>query len=173
MTRATRVAVTSPGIDPMALWTAMATLIKAPEQYRFEVTSTGIYAQPGQGLCALLSIGHAAGLVEIPEDGCDKYCDPDCSGKWCWTPAHYLMADFDTGYSFTDTCGCHSGGLHLRLVSALGDWLTKQGATWLWWDESGDGWHHGPDWGSLASHREACTAHAAIPAPPALPRKAA
>ena len=165
MTRSTEVAVTSPGIDPMEMWTVMATLIKAPEQYRFEVTSLGIHAHLGQGLCALLDLRHAVGQVLIPEDGCDEYCDSECTGEWCWGPAHYLMADFDTAYSYTGDCGCHSGGLHIQLVSGLGAWLDSKGATWAWWDESGDGWNHGPDWGSLASHGGACLRHRAIPAP--------
>lgn len=173
MTRSTHVAVTSPGIEPMAMWRVMATLINAPEQYRFEVTSQGIHAHIGQGLAALLDLTHAVGQVLIPDGGCDEYCEPDCSAEFCWEPAHHLMADFDTAYSYTAPCGCHSGGLHIQLVSELGAWLTDQGATWLWWDESGDGWRHGPDWGSLASHGSACPTHAAIPAPPALIRKAA
>jgi hypothetical protein len=173
MTRSTEVIVTSPGVDPTEMWTVMATLIKAPEQYQFETTSKGIYAHLGQGLCALLHLEHAVGQALIPEGGCDEYCEPDCTGTWCWEPAHYLKADFDTGYGYTDpTCGCHSGGLHIRLITGLGDWLTRQGATWLWCDESGNGWNHGPDWGSLVSHNEACSVHAAIPAPPALLRKA-
>jgi hypothetical protein len=173
MTRSTRVAVTSPGIDPMEMWRTLATLIQAPEQYRFAADADGIHAALNQGLCALLDLDFAVNLVEVPEGRCDEYCDPDCSGEFCWEPAHYLMADFDTAYSYTDPCGCHSGGLHIRLVAGLGDWLTQQGATWLWWDESGEGWNHGPDWGSLASHGGACPTHAAIQAPPALTRKAA
>lgn len=167
MTRSTKVAVITPGIDPMSMWRVMATSIKAPEQYRFEVTAKGIYAHLDQGLDALLHIEHAVGQPLIPENGCDGYCIPDCSAWWCWEPAHYLMAAFDTTYSYSAPCGCHSGGLHIQLVSELGDWLNRQGATWLWWDESGDGWNHGPDWGSLASHGSACAQHAAIPAPPA------
>jgi len=171
MTRSTRVAVTSPGIHPMAMWRVMATLIKAPEHYRFDVTETNIGAIPGQGLVALLDLDHAQGHL-MPESGCDEWCEPDCTGDYCWEPAHYLMADFDTAYAHTDPCGCHSGGLHIRLVSALCAWLTDQGAAWCWFDESGDGWRHGPDWGSLATHSGACAQHAAIPAPPALLRKA-
>lgn len=166
MTRSTRVAVTSPGIDPMTLWRVMATLIKAPEQYRFEVKPHGIHAALGQGLDALMDLDHAGGLL-TPEGGCDEYCLPDCSGTWCWSPAHYLMADFDTGYAFKSPCGCSSGGLHVRLVSGVGDWLDRAGASWQWYDESGDGWNHGPDWGSL--YDGACSTHRLIPAPPARP----
>lgn len=164
MTRSTRVAVTSPGVEPMAIWRVMATLIKAPEQYRFEVTSVGIHAHLGQGLDALLDLTHAVGLVEIPAEPCDEWCDSDCS-RWLHDPAHYLMADFDTAYSFTAHCGCRSGGLHLRLVHELGLWLDAQGATWEWFDESGDCWNHGPDWGSLVSHDGACSIHRRLPAP--------
>ncbi len=165
MTRATQVAVTSPGVDPMETWRTMATLIHAPEQYRFTVNSTAIDAAPNQGLCALNDLDHGNGDL-IPEDGCDEYCEPTCSGEWCWGPAHYIMARFDTAYSFTDSCGCHSGGLHLRLVAGLGAWLSEQGATWLWWDEEGDGWRHGSDWGTLGDPRGVCPAHRDIPAPP-------
>jgi hypothetical protein len=165
MTRSTEVIVTSPGIDPMDMWRVMATLIVAPEQYRFEVTSQGISAHLNQGLCALMSLDHAVGRVLIPEGGCDKWCEPDCSATWCWAPAHYLKADFDTAYSYTGSCGCHSGGLHICLVSGLGEWLDQQGATWLWRDESGDAWRHDDTWGSLGDPREACPTHRAIPAP--------
>lgn len=165
MTRSTRVAVTSPGIDPMSMWRTMATILRAPEQYRFEVTATGIHAALGQGLDALMDLDHAADLSQIPARGCDDYCEPDCSGEWCREPGHYLMADFDTAYGATDPCGCHSGGIHIRLVSALGAWLDQQGAAWRWYDESGDGWNHGPDWGTLGDPREACLIHRSIPAP--------
>lgn len=164
MTRSTEVAVTSPGIDPMEMWRVMATVLRAPEQYRFEVKPTGIHAALGQGLDALMDLDHAGGDL-IPESGCGEYCEPDCSAEWCWGPAHYLMADFDTAYGATDPCGCHSGGIHIRLVSQLGEWLDQRGATWLWWDESGDGWRHGHDWGTLGDPREACPTHRAIPAP--------
>ena len=167
MTRSTRVAVTSPGVDPMTMWRVMATNLRAPEQYRFEVSDTSIHAALSQGLDALMDLAFAADGGQVPERGCDDFCVADCSGTWCWEPAHYLMADFDTAYGATDSCGCHSGGIHVRLVSALGAWLDQQGATWQWYDESGDGWEHGPDWGTLVHHREACPTHAAIPAPPA------
>lgn len=166
MTRSTEVIVTSPGIDPMWMWRVMATLIKAPEQYRFEVTATGISAHLSQGLDALMRLDHAVGQVLIPEDGCDlAWCESDCEGTWCWSPAYYLKADFDTAYAYTGPCGCHSGGLHIDLVSRLGAWLDEQGASWVWSDESGDGWRHGHDWGSLGDPREACPKHRAIPAP--------
>lgn len=167
MTRSTLVVVTSPGVDPMEMWRTMATLIHAPEQYRFTVSEDGIHAALGQGLCALMDLDHKGGAL-IPEQGCDDYCEPTCSAEWCWGPAHYIKADFDTAYGFTEACGCHSGGLHLRLVAGLGDWLTQQGATWQWWDESGDGWRHGSDWGTLGDPREACAEHRRIPPPRAL-----
>lgn len=172
MTRSTEVAVTSPGIDPHEMWRTMATILRAPEQYRFEVTPTGIHGGMGQGLDALMDLRFNPDLSLVPEDGCDEYCEPDCSAEWCWGPAHYLMADFDTAYSATDPCGCHSGGIHIRLVSQLGAWLDAQGATWQWYDESGNGWRHGSDWGTLGDPREACPAHRAVPAPPAALAKA-
>lgn len=166
MTRSTRVAVLTPGITPMDMWRQMATILRAPEQYRFEVKPDGIHAALSQGLeDALMDLGHGIAGALVPEKRCDDYCQPDCSAEWCWEPAHYLMADFDTAYGATDSCGCHSGGIHIRLVSALGDWLNEQGATWLWYDESGDGWRHGDNWGTLGDHREACPIHRAIPAP--------
>lgn len=168
MTRSTRVAVTSPGIAPMAMWRVMATILGAPEQYKFTVSETGIHAALGQGLDALMDLDHAPDGDLIPEGGCDEYCEPDCSGQWCWEPAHFLMADFDTAYGATDPCGCHSGGIHIRLVSALGEWLDRHGAEWLWYDASGDGWRHGPDWGTLGDPREACAAHRSLPPPPIL-----
>lgn len=167
MTRSTRVAVTSPGIDPMDMWRVMATLVRAPEQYRFEVTSLGIHAHLGQGLCALLDLTHAVGGAQIPRDPCDEDCGDPCESGWAHDPAHYLMADFDTAYIFTASCGCRSGGLHLQLVHELGHWLDQQGATWEWYDESGDGWHHGPDWGSLGCLLSVCAIHRGIPAPAA------
>ena len=165
MTRSTLVAVTSPGIEPMTMWRQMATILRAPEHYRFDVKPTGIHADLGQGLDALMDLLHGVDGAQVPEKGCDDYCEPDCDSAWCWSPAYYLQADFDTAYGATDTCGCHSGGIHIRLVSQLGAWLDERGATWLWWDESGDGWAHGDDWGTLGDYREACPKHRAMPAP--------
>lgn len=164
MTRHTRVAVTSPGVDPMDMWRTMATLLRAPEQYRFDVTSNGIHADLNQGLDALMWLDHTNDVL-LPEGGCDRYCDLDCDATWCWEPAHFVMAHFDTAYSYTGPCGCHSGGLHIVLVSGLGEWLDQQGARWLWYDESGDGWRHGHDWGTLADPRGACAPHRATAAP--------
>lgn len=165
MTRSTRVAVLDPGIEPMDLWATMATLIKAPEQYDFEVRPTGIHGAPNQGLPALLDLTHGIDGALIEADVCDsRWCEAPCT-EW-HDPAHYLMADFDTAYSYTDPCGCHSGGLHLRLVSELGSWLNARGVRWAWYDESGDEWAHGSDWGTLAG--SACLQHQQIPAPPAV-----
>ncbi|WP_372733584.1 hypothetical protein [Nocardioides sp.] len=164
MTRSTRVAVLTPGIDPEAMWREMATILRAPEHYQFEVKPDGVHAALGQGLDALMDLTHGRGEL-VPERGCDDYCAPDCPSDWCFEPAHYLMADFDTAYGATDSCGCHSGGIHVRLVSALGDWLDQQGAEWAWHDESGDGWRHDDTWGTLIGHGGACPTHASIPAP--------
>lgn len=170
MTRSTRVAITSAGLDPMTVWRVMATALMAPEQYRYRVTATSISADLGQGLDAAMDLKFSADGNEVPASGCDEYCLTECDGTWCWEPAHFLMADFDTAYGATLSCGCHSGGIHIRLVSALGSWLDQQGATWRWYDESGAGWDHGSDWGALAGHREACPTHAALPAPAAVAR---
>ena len=105
----------------MEMWRVMATILRAPEQYRFKVTETGIHADLCQGLVALMSLDFAPDNALIPAKGCDDHCDAGCSGEWCREPAHYLMADFDTAYGATDPCGCHSGGIHVRLVSALGN----------------------------------------------------
>lgn len=165
MTRSTRVAVLTPGIEPMEMWRQMATILRAPEHYQFRVTPGGIHAAIGQGLDALMDLDHGLDGAAVPEGGCEEYCDPDCTGTWCWEPAHYLMADFDTAYGATDPCGCHSGGIHVRLVSQLGDWLDERGAQWAWYDESGDGWRHDHTWGTLVSHGEPCPTHAAVRAP--------
>jgi hypothetical protein len=171
MTRSTEVIITSPGIDRHELWAKCAALINAPEQYRFEVTSKGIHAHIDQGLCALLDVRHAVGGGLVPAEECDPEwpCAEPCDG-WLHDPAHYLMVDFDTAYAHVQPCGCHSGGLHLRLVYELGLWLTERGASWEWFDESGDCWNHGPDWGTLGDPREACPLHRSLPAPPAQKR---
>lgn len=166
MTRSTELAVTSPGIDPHLFWRVMATALRAPEQYRYEVKPDGIHAALGQGLDALMDLRFRPdGGLRVQPGEHSKWCESEDRAE-CWCPpAHYLLADFDTAYGATDPCGCHSGGIHIRLVSQVGAWLTEQGATWEWCDESGDGWFHGPDWGTLAGHREACEVHRAIPAP--------
>jgi len=145
----------------------MATLIQAPEQYRFNITATGIHAELCQGLCALLDLTYAPDGALIPAEECDEWCELPCDHGWLHDPAHYLMADFDTTYSFTAPCGCHSGGLHLDLVYRLGRWLDERGANWEWFDESGECWNHGPDWGTLGDPRGACAEHRRLPAPPA------
>jgi hypothetical protein len=163
VTRSTLVAVLDPGIAPMDMWATMATLIRAPEQYRFTVGPGAIHAEIGQGLCALLDLSHGVDGALVPAEGCDDWCESSCDAKHDVQPAHYLLADFDTAYSYTAPCGCHAGGLHPQLVSQLGAWLDSQGIRWAWYDESGDGWAHGPDWGTLAG--SACPEHRRIPAP--------
>lgn len=164
MTRSTEVIVTSPGIDPQQMWRVMATILRAPEQYDFTVNADSIRARLGQGLDALMDLEFKAD-ASLRSDGEHEkdWCD---GGDACWCdPAHYIKADFDTAYGATDSCGCHSGGIHIRLVSQLGAWLDEQGATWAWRDESGDGWQHDDTWGTLGDPREACPLHRAI-APP-------
>lgn len=168
MTRSTEVIVTSPGVDRDLMWRVMATLIMAPEQYRYTETPTGIHAAIDQGLCALMDLSHAPDMALIDGEAHDSWChDPDdpCDGRY-HDPPHYLKADFDTGYAYEASCGCHSGGLHIQLVSRLGRWLDEQGATWRWYDESGDGWNHDDTWGSLGDPRGVCEKHRRIPAPP-------
>jgi hypothetical protein len=51
------------------------------------------------------------------------------------------MVHFDTAYGYrADSNGASCGDLHAWLVREIGAWATEQGASWRWYDESGNGW---------------------------------
>lgn len=147
MTLHTRIAVTSPGVDARAAFDHARDLIGATDRYVWREDGDGGYSmQLGQGLPALMWVDVSDGQPEQHDD----WCEPDCSGEY-HDLGHYVMVHFDTGYAYTAPNGASCSDLHAWLVDEMGRWLTERGATWEWYDESGDGWNHGDGWGTLGS----------------------
>lgn len=158
MTLHTRIAVTSSGVDLREAFDEGRRLIGADDRYTsFELpdptsdseyrrTATpSLHMEMGQGLPALLWVEVGDGVAEA----CDpEWCESDCSRQY-HDPAHHTMIHFDTSYSYTEPNGASCSDLHAWLVQEFGKWLTERGATWEWYDESGDGWDHGEGWGTL------------------------
>jgi hypothetical protein len=144
--------VTSPGVDPRAAFDKMRELIGAtdahtwwespqpdsPNKYRHTM-SRGYHMDIAQGLPALMWVDYerAGGLVS--DGGHNEWCDDDCSGKYD-DPAGYVEINFDTGYAYTAPNGASCGDLHAWIAREITAWLDAQGATWVWFDECGEGW---------------------------------
>ena len=169
MTLHTRVLVTSPGIDPAAVFVKMRQIIGAGEQYdtftspdptsdnKYRRTmGPGFHMEAGQGLPALMWVDHWNGALS-PAHEHDKWCgpwdesgpiagaDPECSPD----PRGYIEINYDTSYSYRADNNASCSDLHAWITQEVGQWLDAQGAAWQWYDESGDGWDHGPGWGTL------------------------
>lgn len=151
MTLHTRVMVTSPGVDPAAVFVKMRQIIGAGEQYdawtspepdsddEYRRTMTpGYHMTLGQGLPALMWVEHNNGAL-VSDGGHQEWCESDCSGDYD-DPAGYIEINYDTAYGYAAKNGAGCGDLHAYITREIGTWLTMQGASWVWYDESGDGW---------------------------------
>lgn len=158
MTLHTRIAVTTPGIDLREAFDMARGLIGAGDEHTsFELPDPlsdnpwrrererSLHMDMGQGLPALMWVTEGDGVAEP----CDpEWCEADCDRRY-HNPAHHTMIHFDTAYGYTEPNGASCSDLHAWLVREVGKWLTERGATWEWYDECGDGWAHGPGWGTL------------------------
>lgn len=149
MTLHTRVMVTSPGIDSRAAFVRMRELIGAGEQYsawdspdptsdnRYRHTMTpGHHMDLGQGLPALMWVDHNNGALLSRGEFHDDDCEAGC---YCG-PEGYVEINYDTAYGYRAENNASCGDLHAWITREIGQWLTDLGATWQWYDESGDGW---------------------------------
>jgi len=168
MTLHTRVKVMSPGIDPRETFVKMRQIIGAGEQYSAwespqmdseneyrHTMSPGFHMDLGQGLPALLWVDHWRGELE-PAHEHDKFCyEWDESGsptdklECDPEPRGYIEINYDTAYGYRADNNASCSDLHAWITQEIGAWLDRHGATWEWYDESGDGWGHGPGWGTL------------------------
>lgn len=148
MTLHTRVMVTSPGVDAQAAFDKMRELIGATDEHKWFETpdptsenkylrtaAPGLHMEIGQGLPALMWVDAHDGVAE----GHGEYCDSDCSGS-CHDPAGWLEINYDTAYGYTAANGGSCSDLHAWITREITAWLDAQGATWVWYDESGEGW---------------------------------
>lgn len=145
MTLHTRVMVTSPGVEPRAAFDKMRDLIGATDRHTYRYTAPGWHMDLGQGLPALMWVDVLDGQAEEH----DEFCDDDCSGQY-HGPAGFLEINYDTGYAYTADNGASCSDLHAWITREVTAWLDAQGATWKWYDESGDGWQDDlTDYGAL------------------------
>jgi hypothetical protein len=161
MTLHTRVMVTSPGVDPAAVFVRMRQIIDAGEQYDAwtspdpesdneyrRTMKPGFHMDLGQGLPALMWVEFAEPGETLGGESHDEWCEEDCSGEY-HDPAGFIEINYDTAYGYTAPNGASCSDLHAWITQEIGAWLDMQGATWRWYDESGDGWAHGDGWGTL------------------------
>lgn len=158
MTLHTRVVVTTPDVDMRETFDRMRELIGATDEYTWfespeldsdnewrRTMKPGFHMDVGQGLPALMWVEQGTGEAEGHDP---EWCEDDCDGAY-HDPAHWVEINFDTGYAYCADNGASCSDLHAWLVQEIGAWLTDQGAEWQWYDESGEGWNHGPGWGTL------------------------
>lgn len=161
MTLHTRVMVTSPGLDPAAVFVKMRQIIGAGEQYGAwtspepdsdneyrRTMQPGYHMDLGQGLPALMWVEFARDGETIGGEAHEDWCDSDCDGAY-HDPAGVIEINYDTGYAYRADNNASCGDLHAFITREIGAWLDAQGASWEWYDESGDGWNHGPGFGTL------------------------
>jgi hypothetical protein len=171
MTLHTRVMVTSPGVDPAAVFVKMRQIIGAGEQYSAwtspeldsdnayrRTMSPGFHMDLGQGLPALMWVDFAKPGETVGGHEHDKWCyewddagEPtevmECSGG---DPVGYIEINYDTAYGYHADNNASCGDLHAYITQEITAWLDERGATWQWYDESGDGWQPSSvRWGTL------------------------
>lgn len=117
-------------VDAREVWEYCNELIGATPTVRFTEDESGFHNGIGQGFSALLSVSRSDGEPEAH----DEWCDEDCSGKY-HKLAHWVLVDFDTGYSYRGDNGEGCGDLHALLVAKLGKWLDAKGLRWSWRNE--------------------------------------
>jgi hypothetical protein len=162
MTLHTRVMVTSPDVDPAAVFVKMRQIIGAGEQYSAwtspEVDSDneyrhtmppGYHMDLGQGLPALMWVDFAEPGEQIGGETHDEYCDEECDGGY-HDPPGFIEINYDTAYGYRAENNASCGDLHAFITQEITSWLDERGASWQWYDESGDGWQPtSVRWGTL------------------------
>lgn len=158
MTLHTKIAVTTSGINPDAVFARLANLIGAT----FEQIALVSRSEPnpdsenpwerdrnhsinmplGVGLPALVWVEHSPTdePFKADEDETNDLYEARGDDEKMFVPRSFLMIHFDTAYSYKAPNGAGCGDLHAWLVREVGAWLTDQGASWDWYDESGWGW---------------------------------
>lgn len=141
--------VTSPGIDPAAVFVKMRQIIGAGEQYSATTRTETEHSwqekyashsmEMGQGLPALMWVDFAHPGQVLGGEGHDEDCESDCDGGF-HDPAGYIEINYDTAYGYRADNNASCGDLHAFITREIGAWLDMQGATWKWYDESGWGW---------------------------------
>lgn len=158
MTLHTRIAVTTPGIDPHAAFEQLTTLIGAtPKQtaeatdespnpdspYPWERDRPHSRTMPlGLGLPALVWVDYSPDGKPLAMGGSNTTSVDEAlqDEDKTYSPRAHLMIHADTAYAYAAPNGAGCGDLHAWIVREMGAWLTQQGASWDWYDESGWGW---------------------------------
>lgn len=158
MTLHTRIAVTTPGIDPEAAFAHLVKLIGVtPEQitlarrtgpapdseHAWERTREHSIGMPmGLGLPALVDVDYSPDGEPLAarEDETNDVDEASGDDEKMFVPQAHLMIHLDTAYSYKAPNGAGCGDLHAWIIREMGAWLTEQGASWDWYDESGWGW---------------------------------
>lgn len=159
MTLHTKIAVTTPGIDPEAALARLTSLIGATIEQAALATAEGpepdseshwarnrqhsINMPPGLSLPALAWIDYSPTNEPLPLEREETH-DLDKARQdeeAVFAPLAYLTIHFDTQYTYKAPNGAGCGDLHAWIVREIGTWLTAQGASWDWYDESGWGWY--------------------------------
>lgn len=160
MTLHTRVAVTTAlPVPPEDALRHLLTLMQAtPEQvsrmqtrapdptaeYEWDRTRpNSVNMPPGIGLPALSWVDYSNTREPLPldEDETDSLEEAASDPDKFYSPRAHAVIHFDTAYGYKSPNGAGCGDFHAWLVREMGAWLESHGASWTWYDESGNGWH--------------------------------
>lgn len=158
MTLYTKVAITSPNVDPQAAFTKLMEILDGSEYLGREVTDVNgdkVHTMmiPGIGLGALASMMynvHGGDVLQPIYDEETYDLDQADGEELFYTPTAFITLGFDTGYAYKGDNGAGCGDYHAWIIQELGEWLDSQGATWTWYDESGYGWKE--EWDHLSAN---------------------
>lgn len=167
MTLHTRLAVTTPGIDPREIFNILVSLVGGDSSHLAMATessskdgSASISMPMGIGLKALCWMDYRPDgeLMSFDADETDDFAE--LAKAWAhnakleeqedwdyedyielsYSPKSYIVLHFDTAYGYKAPNGAECGDLHAWIITTIGSWLKDRGAEYSWYDESGWGW---------------------------------
>lgn len=152
MTLKTRFYVTTPGIDPQAIWdllmahvetedTVPNTVSTGPTKYGQTLKST----RRGSGRNALCRMYYTESEEEIPRHPSETD-DPeleDLENDVIYVPRAYITLSFDTGYVYRGPDEEDCSGLHRTILLSLASYVISHGGDFIWNDEYTGEWHTG------------------------------
>lgn len=150
MTLKTRFYVTTPGIDPQAIWD----LLMAHVETESTVPNT-VYTEPtehgqtlkstrrGSGRNALCRMYYTESEEELsrhPSETDDPELEDD---DVHYNPHAYIELSFETAYGYRGPDGEDCSALHRTILLSLASYVTSHGGEFIWNDEYTGVWHTG------------------------------
>ena len=155
MTLKTRFYVTTPGIDPQAIWdllmahvetedTVPNTVYTGPAKYG-RIGQTLKSTRRGSGRNALCHMYYTETEEEIPQHPSETD-DPeleDLENDVHYNPHAYIELSFETAYGYRGPDGEECSDLHRTILLSLSSYVTSHGGEFIWNDEFTGEWHTG------------------------------